>query len=300
YVTPFYPMNSLEKLVQAAGYRQFVAKDEILKTILPPSAPIDELQSSQSTMNLEACPALGELQGKISGVKDAGSSIFAYIQPQDLHVSAINRQNRSVLDGKDYPGFEAAYASRVEKVDKCFAEFIRFLKASGLYDSSIVILTADHGDSLGEKGRWGHAYNVVPEVARVPLIVHVPDAIRPPFVEQTEPAFLTDITPTLYYLLGQRPIVQNPIFGKPLFTTSEAESAPYRRSSYLIASSYGPVYAVLGDQGHSLYVADAVDYKEYFYQWKDSSNGSAGTVTPGVRASGRVEIRSDVSAIDHF
>jgi arylsulfatase A-like enzyme len=299
YVTPFYPMNSLQKLLEAEDYRQFVAKDEILKTIMAPSARVTELEAGQSTMNLETCPALTELQQKISGAKGAGP-IFAYIQPQDIHVSVINRQNRSVPGGGDYPGFDAAYASRLKRLDKCFAEFIEFLKSSGLYDNSIVILTADHGDSLGEKGRWGHAYNVVPEVARIPLIIHLPAAIRPPFVDQINPAFLIGITPTLYYLLGRRPIVQNPVFGKPLFTMSEAESAAYIRSSYLIASSYGPVYAILGDHGHSLYVADAVDYKDYFYRWGNGSNGSGATVSPEVRAVGREEIRANVNEISRF
>lgn len=300
YVTPFYPMNALEKLLEAEKYRQFVAKDEILKTIMAPSASVTELEAGRITMNLEACPALAELQGKISGSRGAPEPIFAYVQPQDIHVSVINRQGRSVPGGGDYPRFDAAYAARVKKLDKCFGDFIQFLKSSGLYDDSILILTADHGDSLGEKGRWGHGYNVVPEVARIPLIIHLPAALRPPYADQANPAFLTDITPTLYYLLGQRPIVQNPIFGRPLFTMTEAESAPYIRSSYLIASSYAPVYAILGDRGHSLYVADGVDYKDYFYRWKEGSNGAAGPVAPGVRAASWEEIRKDVGDISRF
>ncbi|HLW55110.1 MAG TPA: sulfatase-like hydrolase/transferase [Candidatus Angelobacter sp.] len=300
YITPFYPMNSLQRLLEAENYRQFVARDEILKVIMKPSARVIDLEAGQATMNLEACPALSELQEKVEAAKGSADPIFAYVQPQDIHVSVINRQNRSVPGGGSYPGFEAAYASRVRRVDKCFGEFIQFLKSSGLYDSSIVILTADHGDSLGEKGRWGHAYNVVPEVARIPLIMHLPAGLQPPYVDQADPAFLTDITPTLYYLLGQRPIAQNTIFGRPLLTMTEAETSPYIRSSYLIASSYGPVYGILGNQGHSLYVADAVDYKDFFYQWKDVSDGSGKAVRADVRASGRAEIRSDVGEISRF
>ena len=300
YVTPFYPMNSLQKLLEAEKYRQFVAKDEILKTIMAPSARVTELEAGQTTMNLETCPALAELQEKIYGAKGGDNPIFAYLQPQDIHVAVINRQGRAAPPGEKYPGFDAAYASRVKRLDICFGEFIRFLKDSGLYDNSIVILTSDHGDSLGEKGRWGHAYNVVPEVARIPLIIHLPEAIRPPYADQGHPAFLVDITPSLYYLLGHRPIVRNPIFGRPLFTLTAAESAPYVRNSYLIASSYGPVYAILGDNGHSLYVADGVDYKDYFYQWKDGSSGAGSTVTPEVRAGGQQVIREYVNDIGRF
>ena len=73
-------------------------------------------------------------------------------------------------------GFYTPYAARLERVDACFGEFIAYLKDAGLYESSIVVLTSDHGDSLGDEGRWGHAYTVFPEVMRVPLIMHVPCA----------------------------------------------------------------------------------------------------------------------------
>jgi len=62
YVTPFYPMNSLQRLLEAENYRQFVARDEILKTIMAPSARVTALEANQATMNLEACPTLAELR----------------------------------------------------------------------------------------------------------------------------------------------------------------------------------------------------------------------------------------------
>ena len=34
--------------------------------------------------------------------------------------------------------------------------------SGGDYERSIIVLTSDHGDSLGEDGRWGHAYTVFP------------------------------------------------------------------------------------------------------------------------------------------
>ena len=55
------------------------------------------------------------------------------------------------------------------------------LKARQLYDDSVIVLTSDHGDSLGEEGRWGHAYTLFPEVLQVPLIVHLPPRLRAQF-----------------------------------------------------------------------------------------------------------------------
>ncbi len=303
YVTPFYPMNSLQKLLEVERYQQLIARDEILRTIMAPSELVSELQAGQTTMNLNFCPAAEELQGKISQAQSSGQPIFAYMQPQDIHVSVINRENRSVPGGESYPGFEAAYAARMKSIDRCFGGFIAFLKTSGIYSNSIVILTADHGDSLGEKGRWGHAYNLVPEVARIPLIIHLPESAAQVVYDQNAPAFLVDVTPSLYYLLGHRPIEQNQLFGHPLFTMTTDENPRKAKSSYVIASSYGAVYGLLSNEGnrYSLYVANAVDYKDYFYEWTaGSSAANASEVSPEVRVNGQQQIRQYINELDKF
>ncbi len=300
YVTPYYPMNSLQKLLEAEGYQQIIARDEILKAIMGPSRSVTDMDSEQTTMNLKLCPALTELQQKISGARASGRPIFSYMQPQDIHVSVINKEHRSVLDGESYSGFDDAYASRVKVMDRCFGDFIQFLKSTGIYDNSIVVLTADHGDSLGERGLWGHAYNLVPETARVPIIIHLPAAMRSLSASQGPPAFVNDITPSLYYLLGHKPIAQNEVFGRPLFTATPEEALPYVRSSYLLASSYAPVYGILSDGGHSLYVVDGVEYKDALYEWTDKGRISVSSVSSDVRAQKRQQIRDFVNNIDHF
>lgn len=300
YITPFYPMNSLQKLLEFEQYQQFIAKDEILSIILAPSPRLTELDAGRPTMSCELCRSLAELQTRITQAGAAGHPMFAYTQPQNIHVSVINREGRSVPPGESYPGFDAPYASRVKALDKCFGAFIEFLKSSGLYDNSVVILTADHGDSLGERGLWGHAYNVVPEVVRVPLIIHLPASMKSLSFDQAAPAFLTDITPSLYYLLGHQPIEQNEIFGRPLFTATPGEDQRYLRSSYLAASSYGPVYGLLENSGHSLYVADAVEYTDRLYQWKDDGSVSNAAVTQEIRADRQQKIRDAVNAVNRF
>lgn len=300
YITPFYPMNSLQKLLEFEQYEQFITKDEILSAILAPSKLIAELDAGRPTMNCELCRSLSELQSKIAEAKSAGRPMFAYTQPQNIHVSVINREGRSVPPGESYPGFDAAYASRVKAMDKCFGDFVQFLKSSGLYDDAIVILTADHGDSLGEHGRWGHAYNVVPEVVRIPLIIHLSAAMRSLAFDAVAPTSLIDLTPSLFYLLGHQPIANNDLIGRPLFTAAPGDSAKYIRSSYMVASSYGPVYGLLQNSGHSLYVADAVEYDDHLYEWADGSGVSNGIITPEIRADRQQRIRDDVNEIARF
>jgi arylsulfatase A-like enzyme len=293
-------MNALQKLVDIEGYRQYVTEDEILSSILAPSKSITPLDSGRPTMSCNLCQTLSELQTKIAASKGDPRPIFSYTQPQDLHVSVINRDGRSPVDGGTYPGFDVPYAGRLHRLDKCFGEFITFLKQTGLYDNSVVILAADHGDSLGEHGRWGHAYNIVPEVVRVPLIIHLPAGSRSLVFEESTPTFLIDVTPTLYYLLDHHPIANNPLFGRPLFTVSPEEGRAYKRSSYLIASSYGPVYGLLENDGRSLYVVDGISYKDYEYDWREGEGFVTSTVAPELRPERQQEIRRYVGDIAQF
>ena len=217
YVTPFAPMNSLQKLLQAEKYDCFVSRDSILETILSRWPALSELDKGTATLRLDLCRTLGELKKNISEQNTQGKPIFAYTQPQNIHISVINREGKSVLDNGPYEGFYAPYASRLRRIDTCFGEFIDFLKTTGMYDQSIIILTADHGESLGEDGRWGHAYTIFPEVLRIPLIVHLPSTLQAQARGNPKAiSFLTDITPTLYSLLGQQPLVSNELFGQPL------------------------------------------------------------------------------------
>ncbi len=300
YVTPFYPMNSLQRLVEAEKYQSYVTKDPILSVVTGPWPSLIELDQGSSGMNYDLCRTLQELTGKLKARRQASQPIFAYTQPQNIHISVINREGRSVPPGESYPGFDAPYASRIRRVDGCFGEFIKFLKSSGLYNQSIVILTSDHGDSLGENGRWGHAYTIFPEVVRVPLLIHLPPAMRAGLAFDLHAvAFLTDITPSLYYLLGHRPIGHNELFGRPLFTLSPEEQATYGRDWEMLASSYGPVYGVLR-RGRSLFIADAVNYRDYFYDLGGSAAGTSTPVTPSMRNDNERLIRDEILAIDRF
>jgi len=58
--------------------------------------------------------------------------------------------------------------------DAMFGDFIDYLKQNGLYDTSIVIVAADHGESFNN-GYLGHGGQLLyPQLVRVPLIIHMP------------------------------------------------------------------------------------------------------------------------------
>lgn len=299
YVTPFYPMNSLQKLLEADNYQYFMSIDSILETLVKPSSNITQIDKGISTQSLEFCRSLTELKDKIVNRPDKNHPIFVYTQPQNIHISVINRENRTVLDNGLYQNFYAPYASRIKQIDKCFGDFISFLKAQDLFDNSIIIFTADHGESLGEEGRFGHAYTIFPEILRIPMIIHLPNELKSNVVWDTKNiAFSADITPSLYYLLDHKPIVKSEILGKPLFTTTMDEQKTYIQDSYLVASSYGAVYGILSKNGQALYIADGVNFQDYFYDLANDPKATTNRINPGVKFENEKLIRQYIESIN--
>ncbi|HJW73415.1 MAG TPA: sulfatase-like hydrolase/transferase [Geothrix sp.] len=297
YIIPFHPMNTLQKLVQADGYRPFLAMDSILEVVVKPTPDIVRIEAGVGTGDLRLGDALKDLEEKV-GQYPADRPVFAYCQPQDIHIASITREGKNVPGGGHYPGFYDPYASRVARMDAQFGAFIQYLKDHGRYERSLIILTADHGDSLGEEGRFGHAFTLFPEVMKVPLILHVPEKLRTGLVlDNSRAAFLTDITPTLYYLLGHRPLAVDPVLGRPLFTATQAEQATYRREAHLIASSYGAVWGILTGDGNELYISDGVNFTDYCFDLEGVPGGSSIAVTPALK---QKYDRLIVQGIDHL
>ena len=303
YIEPFYPMNALQKLLETDAYRSYVSVDTILSTVLKPSDSITELDKGVLNKDYDLCHSLQDLTTKLHERKDRAQPVFAYTQPQNLHVAQITRQGSEAIDGRSYAGFHAPYASRLERIDACFGEFIATLKKDGLYDDSIIVLTADHGESLGEEGRWGHAYTMYPEIVRIPLIVHLPPAMRAKLDwDPKAVSFLTDITPSLYYLLGHRPVRRDPVLGRPLFVAKDDHETPRApaRDEEVLTSSYGPVYAVLSDGGRSLWISDGVNYKDMQFDLAPDGTATQRPVTAAAKREREQQIRDQVGEVNRF
>lgn len=297
YVTPFAPMNALEKLLAHEGYRRYVSLDTILRTILTRSPQLVEIDEGVATKDLDLCRSLDEMWSRIqSGGPDP---IFVYTQPQNLHISLIAREGQRALDGGDYAGFYAPYASRLKRIDACLGSFLDRLRATPLYDESIIVLTSDHGDSLGEGGRWGHAYTLFPEIVQIPLVIRVPERLRAErSADADAPVFSTDITPTLYALLGHEPELDSEFFGRPLWVRSSSGISP-PADDQLLVSSYGPVYGLLHERGRFLYVLDAVNFREHLYDLS-ATPPAAVTIEHSRRVALQKRLREKVEGLYRF
>jgi arylsulfatase A-like enzyme len=94
------------------------------------------------------------------------------------------------------------YDESIRYADYEFGKFLEFLKASGYYDNSIIIITADHGESfeknyLSHAGPWAYQ-----PLIHIPLIIHLPKQSHGKRIKCN--AEQVDIAPTIIDLLGMK------------------------------------------------------------------------------------------------
>jgi hypothetical protein len=131
------------------------------------------------------------------------------------------------------------------------------------------------------------------------LIVHVPLALKSELTtDLARVAFLTDIAPTMYALLGHEVRNLGPLFGSPLFVPANGELPSRRRDSFLLVSSYGPTYALLRRNGRALYVSDVAAGREFAFDLSRTRLGEDVNVSENLRRTNQQLIRERVAAVN--
>ena len=128
------------------------------------------------------------------------------------------------------------YDSEIGYVDHHIGKLLAELDDLELRDSTIVALTADHGESLGEHGYVGHGRRLFEGIVHIPLILRYPRTI-PAGRVIPRAASLLDLTPTLLELaLGKEKTATLPVSFAGRSTAPaiiEGESLPRRPIRYV-------------------------------------------------------------------
>jgi len=85
--------------------------------------------------------------------------------------------------------------------DAELARLLEGLAALGEDESTVVVVTADHGEALGEHGVIGHGWYLIEPVVHVPLLIRAPGRVAAG-LRVGAPASLADVTPTILDLAG--------------------------------------------------------------------------------------------------
>jgi arylsulfatase A-like enzyme len=94
------------------------------------------------------------------------------------------------------------YDGEIKYMDYLLSDFIDFFKKEGLYDDTLFIIAADHGEHFGEHGLAYHSFSLFEELLNVPLIIKWPENYGlsdrvPPEGVSHDLVSLVDIAPTI-------------------------------------------------------------------------------------------------------
>jgi arylsulfatase A-like enzyme len=164
---------------------------------------------------------------ELAAVPDAQSHLFLYVQYMEPHapynmppryrkkferrsdpsidsaaaVQKLLDLNFGALSAAELDHLNSLYDAEIAFLDDELRRLMTGLEARGLLQHSIVVVTADHGEELGEHGLVGHGLSLYNQELHVPLIV-VGQGVPAGQVVR-EPVSLMDVAPSLLALIGQ-------------------------------------------------------------------------------------------------
>lgn len=123
-----------------------------------------------------------------------------YVPPESI-VSHLAPHGKEQTDLQNIVG---RYDGEIAFTDQEIGKLLKVLKRMNLEENTLVVVTSDHGEGLGQHDHLGHSINIYEEAVRVPLIFRWPNRIAQGrvFSRQVE---LVDLVPTILDLIGIKP-----------------------------------------------------------------------------------------------
>ncbi|AQH01803.1 choline-sulfatase [Burkholderia sp. KK1] len=123
--------------------------------------------------------------------------------PHSKRLRHVYEADRTPPTERQIRNARRAYYGAVSYVDDQFASILEALEQAGLADDTIIVVTSDHGEMLGERGLW-YKMTFFEGGCRVPLIVHAPKRFRAHRVPDSVSHL--DVLPTLVeFARGEAP-----------------------------------------------------------------------------------------------
>jgi arylsulfatase A-like enzyme len=153
----------------------------------------------------------------------------------------VNRHlaGKSNMTAEDFAIVTALYDGAMRYLDHRLREVAEFLRGRDEWERTLLIVTADHGAHLGDRGMLGHRIGLYDAVLRVPLLLRCPGRVPQGFVVD-DLAQMTDIVPTILRLLD----ITNDaaaLHGRPLLDDGRATAGPL----FAISERFRPNLSVL-------------------------------------------------------
>jgi hypothetical protein len=149
--------------------------------------------------------------------RPSGRAFFLWVHFYDPH-----EPYQIPPEGRDFGhGDIDRYDAEIAFSDRGIGRVLDSLQKLGLASTTVVAITADHGEEFGEHGVRFHSLSLYNQAIRIPLIIHAPDC-HPRVIEQ--PVSLIDLAPTVLELAGVN--AQSGIHGRSLVPVVCGDALP--------------------------------------------------------------------------
>lgn len=140
------------------------------------------------------------------------------------------------------------YSGEIAYTDYSIGKVLKHLKTLGIYDSTLIIITGDHGEMLNEHNEQTHGYYIYDSAIHVPLMIRLPAQKSGRKVEDI--TSLVDIVPTVCSLLGIPALPQHKGMDLSPYLLQNGFSGPerYAYSESMTPAEFG-ANALLGITG---------------------------------------------------
>lgn len=190
----------------------------------------------------------------------------------------VCQQDRYEVTTEHVRNARHAYYGMVSWLDDQVGELLKALENSGLDDNTIVCLTSDHGDMLGERGMW-YKMSFFEHSVRVPLLFWSPGTI--PATRVNDPVSLVDLLPTFAEIGvdGRKVSYSSEIDGQSLlpFLSGNRDSNRSVAAQYMAEGTSAPIFMLR--EGSMKYIACETDPAQLYDLTidPDETNNLAGT-----------------------
>jgi choline-sulfatase len=168
----------------------------------------------------------------------------AALHPHERRLREVCAMNGVEVTDDHVRAARRAYYGAISYVDDHASRLLGLLRDTGRLDGTVIIVTSDHGEMLGERGAW-YKMSLFEGAVRVPLIVRAPVLFPPGRV----PAAVStmDLLPTLAGLArdGEMPGIAGPLDGRSLLP--HLSGAPGRDevvAEYLAEGAIAPIVMI--------------------------------------------------------
>ena len=213
-----YPVASpaeyfVSRTFASAGYLTGLAINHWVSEKIPGiQYGFDEIEVSPASVNWRSGDYLLLGLGRIVDTAlKKGRPFFAVAHVDDVHHPYLASAGKAVPEFRS-EGELASYDRGIALFDQGLRILIEKLKYDGVWDNTVLIVTADHGEEFHEHGGTIHSRTCYEEVTHVPLLLRIPNAGA---MRIKSPVALLDLVPTLLELLD-RPTSEAKLDGQSL------------------------------------------------------------------------------------